>query len=936
MNKATSTLSVTDNSRVIAALEIYLESLRAGAPWSREEFLARYADVGPELADCLSGIELVQAVAADLVDSFSEGSEAVPPIAQLGDYRIVREVGRGGMGVVYEACQVSLGRRVALKVLPIAAAIDPRQRQRFQIEAHAAAQLHHPHIVPIFGVGYDHGTHYYAMQFVEGRSLAAWLRELRAGANGIPLDAESLAGPAVITTEKAPDSTASGASSSTAFGCEPQSIEAALVGTAAVTDSGERDGAGMTPFPARSDQSLAPASAGPPHQDRAYCRTVAQIGADAADALEHAHSLGILHRDIKPGNLLIDPEGSVWVTDFGLARFPGDPGLTRTGDLIGTLRYMSPEQALARHGVVDQRSDVYALGATLYELLTLRPAHDGRDHQEVLRQISLDEPTPPRRLNPAIPRDLETIVMKAMAKDATSRYATAGDLAADFQRFLADCPILARRPGLVERTMRWAHRRREIVMTAAAILLVSLAGTTALVWTQSKKREALFKDYYPLVVDQSPMFGLSQADGFTEQSGVAGREQTIRIQEKMLEFYEKVVELPATDVETRKIIGRARSRLGYARAMLSSQKGGMRPDPQLMADAINDYRKSIALFDKLLAESPGDRKIRHFLADSLGVFGIGCCFRFTQDEKEAETCYRRAIELRRELVKSVDTALGPLQLGSAPENIELHNLEFLVYTTQIAAGMLDQKGKTDEAEALRRQVEQDIAALTERCADAQSRERWRVWSRKMTEDRSSTADMAGRRDLIMCSRLAIALDPDNAIALNDLAWSLVSFPDDSWYDPAEGLKLAKKAVRLDPNNWRMWNTVGVAAFRTGDWREAAELLHKSISIGNGSAHDFFFLAMTCWEQGKKKDARVWFDRAVDWMEKNEKGDPRKRDPELRRFYAEAEAHLCLRGHKPRNTTGTTEERECPVEIAPPKPPHSSAAGDIEANADAGL
>ncbi len=212
MNRETSTLSVTDNSRVIAALEIYLESLRAGVPWSREEFLARYADVGPELADCLSGIELVQAVAADLAGSgdSSEGSDALPPLAQLGDYRIVREIGRGGMGVVYEACQVSLGRRVALKVLPIAAAIDPRQRQRFQIEAHAAAQLHHPHIVPIFGVGYDHGTHYYAMQFVEGRSLAAWLRELRSSANGAPLDAESLAGPAVITTEKAPDSTASG------------------------------------------------------------------------------------------------------------------------------------------------------------------------------------------------------------------------------------------------------------------------------------------------------------------------------------------------------------------------------------------------------------------------------------------------------------------------------------------------------------------------------------------------------------------------------------------------------------------------------------------------------------------------------------------------------------------------------------------------------
>ena len=186
---------------------------------------------------------------------------------------------------------------------------------------------------------------------------------------------------------------------------------------------------------------------GPVHQDRAFFRNIARLGVEAAEALDHAHGLGILHRDIKPANLLIDRDGSLWITDFGLARFPSDLSLTHTGDMVGTLRYMSPEQALARRGVVDQRTDVYSLGVTLYELLALRPAFDGRDHQELLRQIALDEPTKPRRINPAIPRDLETIVLKAMAKDPSGRYATAQELAADLKRFLDDRPILARRPG---------------------------------------------------------------------------------------------------------------------------------------------------------------------------------------------------------------------------------------------------------------------------------------------------------------------------------------------------------------------------------------------------------------------------------------------------------------------------------------------------------
>ena len=317
------------------------------------------------------------------------------------------------MGVVYEAQQLSLGRRVALKVLPLAAAVDPKQRQRFQIEAQAAAQLHHPHIVPVFGVGCDEGVHYYAMQFVDGQSLAAVIRDLRSGDGAMPAWAEPS-----VSVGPAENQAARQTPADPPCGGRSPSVPVEARGrwhSPTVPNPADEPTWDLTqPFDAPPS---GPTAVGMVHHDRAFCRKVALLGIEAADALDHAHALGILHRDIKPANLLIDSAGAVWITDFGLARFSGDQSLTGTGDVVGTLRYMSPEQALARRGVVDQRTDIYALGATLYELLTLKPAFGGRDHQELLRQIALDEPIPPSRLNPAVPRDLETIVLKAMAKD---------------------------------------------------------------------------------------------------------------------------------------------------------------------------------------------------------------------------------------------------------------------------------------------------------------------------------------------------------------------------------------------------------------------------------------------------------------------------------------------------------------------------------------
>ncbi len=398
--------------RLNEALLAYVEARQAGREPDRGRFLAAHAEFRGELEEFFASHDEVERLAAAL----RAEPGAVPGLGELGDFRLLREIGRGGMGVVYEAEQVSLRRRVALKVLPFAAALDPRQLQRFKNEALAAAHLRHEHIVPVHTVGEERGVHYYAMQFVEGRSLAHLIAELRA---------EGASSPATGETPPA----------------------AAL--------STERSSGG-----------------------RRYYEWVASLGRQAALALEHAHAVGVVHRDVKPANLLLDPRGQLWVTDFGLAQMAGDAGLTVTGELLGTLRYASPEQVLARQGVVDQRSDVYSLGATLYELLTLRPVFEGRDRNELLRQIADDEPRPPRSLHPTVPRELETVVLKALAKEPAERYPTARALADDLQRFLDNRPVLARRPTAAERLRKLVRRHPSLVAAGVIVLALIAAGSS--------------------------------------------------------------------------------------------------------------------------------------------------------------------------------------------------------------------------------------------------------------------------------------------------------------------------------------------------------------------------------------------------------------------------------------------------------------------------
>jgi tetratricopeptide (TPR) repeat protein len=212
----------------------------------------------------------------------------------------------------------------------------------------------------------------------------------------------------------------------------------------------------------------------------AYFRSIAEIGVQVARALDHAHEQGVIHRDVKPSNVILDAQGKPWITDFGLARIDSDATLTISGDLLGTVRYMSPEQALAKRIVVDHRTDVYSLGVTLYELLTLQPAFTGEDREQLLRQIAFEEPQAPRRLNKSVPAELETIVLKAMAKNPAERYDTAQELADDLERFLEDKPIRAKRPSLWQLAAKWSRRHRPVVVATVVSTTLVLAFAVAL------------------------------------------------------------------------------------------------------------------------------------------------------------------------------------------------------------------------------------------------------------------------------------------------------------------------------------------------------------------------------------------------------------------------------------------------------------------------
>lgn len=454
------------------------EERTSGHPaWSPAEAETVAAELGLVMSADESNTE-----ADRVITPRSSGPPGAP--GRLGDYRILREVGRGGMGIVYEAIQETLGRRVALKVLPWHGRLDSGQLERFRLEARSAARLHHTNIVPVFDIGEHDGAHYYSMQFIHGTGLDVVLRDLRRLRDEGPAVARSSNHGEALTVSVA---LAHGLLDGRAAGTTIASGEAA-------TEAGARPDAGVAIDPIAGPEAppTPPQRSGLADPSEAhYYRSVARIGVQVADALAYAHAHGVLHRDIKPSNLLLDAAGQVWVADFGLAKLEGSEGPTRTGDIVGTLRYMAPERFDGRS---DPRSDLYALGMTLYELMALRPAFDESDRLKLIDRVLHEPPAAPRRLDPKIPRDLETIVLKALAKDPQDRFATAGALGDELRRFVEGRPIRSRPAPFHERLLRWCRRNPELAAAtgvAAALTLVLALGSTAAAWTFYQQRNEI-------------------------------------------------------------------------------------------------------------------------------------------------------------------------------------------------------------------------------------------------------------------------------------------------------------------------------------------------------------------------------------------------------------------------------------------------------------
>ncbi len=499
--------------------EEFLGRKRRGEQPTLREYLEGHPELAAEIRDLFPALLMMEDLgesSGDMTGSLAadNGAPVGVRLQRLGDYRILREIGRGGMGIVYEAEQESLSRRVALKVLSAVSLLDPKQVRRFEREAKAAARLHHTNIVPVFGVGRQDSHYYLVMQYIVGLGLDVVLEDLRQ-----LRWAKAEAGPASGSAPAARD-----AAALTADVVARSLITGRFAADGSITESfGDPAPAAAPVVPANAplaDPGSSPARlpgssdlAALSDSDRRFYQSVARIGAQVAEALEYANRQGILHRDIKPSNLLLDNRGNVWVADFGLAKTAEADDLTHTGDILGTIRYMAPERF---QGTCDARADVYSLGLTLYELVALQPAFQSADRHALIERVLHEEPVRLKKLAPGVPRDLETIIAKAIARDPAVRYATAAAMAEDLQRFAEDRPIRARRVSAAERLVRWCRRNPWIAAAAglAAVALVVVA-VLALLYAGEQTRLA----------EARQLYANQQIDHANEQTQAAARLQ---------------------------------------------------------------------------------------------------------------------------------------------------------------------------------------------------------------------------------------------------------------------------------------------------------------------------------------------------------------------------------------------------------------------------
>ncbi|MBI1852018.1 MAG: serine/threonine protein kinase [Planctomycetes bacterium] len=573
-----------------------LERLGRGEILDEDDYLRRYPPFRRALQDVFDAHRARR----------SPGHEKPGPAARagndvVGEFRVLHLIGAGGMGRVYEAEQTSLGRRVALKVIERTAITSDRALERFRREAGIAAMLSHPHIVPVFAFGEDQGVCFIAMELQKGKTLDEVIRQLRR-LGGEPVTDVNLATTLVEGSELLPATTPARPVNETR---------------------------------SRATKKLTTGA-------KNYAREAARLIAAVADGLEHAHSFGIIHRDVKPSNIIVRPDGTPLIMDFGIARDEGADSITRTGELMGTIPYMSREQLGATKASVDRRTDIYSLGVTLYELVTLERPFDGDTGEQIAVRIQTCEAPRPRKLNANVPEDLQTIILKAMDSDRDRRYASAAEFAADLRRFLDHEPILARKRGPLLRLGRWAQRNPKLAASVAGLVVVGGVGLAV----------------------TTHLHGVAESrQGETDEAVRGGRlaiEQLTRVAE------EELTNVPQLEPEVQRLLEEALQ--GYRRFL--AQKGN---DPRLRFETARAYRRvgdiqqklgqldpakeaydqAIAISQELHAEVPSNVEFRDELAEA--TLRRGWLYFKLGRLDDAETAGRESIRIR----ESVGDAVRP-------------------------------------------------------------------------------------------------------------------------------------------------------------------------------------------------------------------------------------------------------------------------------------
>jgi eukaryotic-like serine/threonine-protein kinase len=614
----------------------------------------------------------------DTNDAHRSGSTArFFPVIQ--GFKFIREIGRGGMGAVYEADEEILGRRVALKVLPGGAANHPKHVERFRREAKAAARLHHTNIVPVFGVGECAGQPYYVMEYIDGQGLDIVLKELRRlrqkglsqrpGASLLPSDA--LAQPDIHyerQVEGPASSTAAGVAWSLASGQferpglplpvreRPIDAEDSTAILAPPMVSAARLRVNTLPVPLEGSSEFSSHS----NFSRPYFLSVARIGLQAAEALDYANRQGVLHRDIKPSNLLLDATGSIRITDFGLAKITDSDDLTDTGDLIGTLYYMAPERFQGR---CDVRSDVYSLGLTLYELVALRRAYEAADRHELLEKVLHKEPERLNKLAPKVPCDLETIIRKAIAREPARRYAAAAEFADDLRRFLDGRTILARRASAAERSVRWCRRNPWVAVSLALLILgTALSGWQAVRATfaerSARRAEASALTERSRAESEAELARRAEASALTERERAENEADSARRAEASAVTERKRAE---NEAEISKAVKEFLNKDVLAQASVDNQAvPGTKPDPNITVRTALD-RAAAVIGEKFKGQPLVEASIRLTIGETYQQLGLF---------KEALPQLRLAHELRRRVLGDDDPetlmslcSIGRLLLG---------------------------------------------------------------------------------------------------------------------------------------------------------------------------------------------------------------------------------------------------------------------------------